>query len=142
MQKQTRHTRWLALLALSLTLSAGPVRGQSPGAETTGQEKSPAEDRAETDADRSVLERLRQSLRENAELSGAARRIRVRVTNGEVELWGEVKDATEKDALAAQVRRIEGVQGIRNRLHVAGTVGGTSEQEETSPKTAAPPSHD
>lgn len=142
MHRQTHHTCWLALLALSLTLSTGPARGQSPSAETTGPESSPAEDRAETDADRSVLERLRQSLRENAELSGAAQRVRVRVTNGEVELWGEMKDAAEKDAVAAQVRRLEGVRGIRNRLHVAGTVGGASEQEEMSPKTAVPSSRD
>ena len=142
MQMQIRHTCWLALLALSLTVSTVPARGQSPDAETTGQERSLAEDRAETDADRSVLERLRQSLRENAELSGAEQRIRVSVKHGEVELQGEVKDAAEKDAVEAQVRRIEGVQGIRNRLHVAGTVGEASEQEDTPPKTSAPSSRD
>ena len=67
-----------------------------------------------------LLERIRQSLRENAELSDAVQHIRVRVNTGEVVLRGEVKDEREKEAIERQVRRIEGVQGVRNRLRVAG----------------------
>jgi osmotically-inducible protein OsmY len=77
-------------------------------------------DRAETDADRGVLARIQQSFRENTELSDVLEHIQISVTNGEVVLRGEVKNAEDKDAIERQVHRIEGVQGITNRLQVAG----------------------
>ena len=129
---QTRRPRWSVFLALGACLLTAPVQGQEQSLpmETTEQMRSPTEDRAETDADRGLLERIRQSLRENAELSGMVQHIRVRVNNGEVVLRGEVKNEADKEAIERQVRRIEGVQGIRNRLQVAGTVRETSERAE------------
>jgi ketosteroid isomerase-like protein len=94
--------------------------------------RSPAEDRAETAADRDLLERIRQSLRENAELSDAAQHIRVRVNTGEVVLRGEVKNEEGREAIERQVRRVEGVRGVRNRLRVAGAVRATSERAESA----------
>jgi uncharacterized protein (TIGR02246 family) len=129
---QTRYPRWPVFLALGACLLTAPVLGQeqSPRMETTEQMRSPTEDRAETEADRGLLERIRQSLRENAELSDAVQHIRVRVNNGEVVLRGEVKNEADKEAIERQVRRIEGVQGIRNRLQVAGAVREMSERAE------------
>ena len=129
---QTRHPRWLVFLVLSIGLLPIPAAGQeeSPRPETTEQRRSPAEDRAETEADRALLERIRQSLRENAELSDAGQHIRVRVNSGEVVLRGEVKSEEQRDAIESQVRRIEGVQGVRNRLQVAGAVRERGERGE------------
>ena len=64
--------------------------------------------------------RIQQSFRENAELSDALEHIQISVTNGEVVLRGEVKNAEDKEAIERQVRRIEGVRGITNHLQVAG----------------------
>jgi uncharacterized protein (TIGR02246 family) len=122
---QRRHPHWPALLALGACLLTAPALGQEQSwrTETTEPGRSPAEDRAETEADRDLLDRIRQSLRENAELSDAGQHIRVRVNHGEVVLRGEVQSEGDKEAIERQVRRIAGVQGIRNRLQVAGAVG-------------------
>jgi osmotically-inducible protein OsmY len=103
-------------------LLTAPALGQeqSPRPETSAPPGSATADRAETDADRSVLARIQQSFRENAELSDALAHIQISVTNGEVVLRGEVKNAEDKEAIERQVRRIEGVQGLSNRLQVAG----------------------
>jgi ketosteroid isomerase-like protein len=129
---QRRHPRWPVFLALGACLLTAPALGQeqSSGTETIEQRRSPAEDRAETEADRDLLERIRQSLRENTELSDTVQHIRVRVNNGEVVLRGEVKSEGDKAAIESQVRRIEGVQGVRNRLQVAGAARETSERAE------------
>ena len=119
---QLHHPRWPVVLALGTWLLTAPVlgQGQSPRPETPAPPGSAPADRAETDADRGVLTRIQQSFRENAELSDALEQIQISVTNGEVVLRGEVKNAEDKEAIKGQVRRIEGVQGITNLLQVAG----------------------
>jgi osmotically-inducible protein OsmY len=119
---QSQHPRWPVFLALGAWLLTAPALGQeqNPRRETTEPMGSPVTGRPETDADRGLLARIQQSLRENAELSDALEHIQISVTNGEVVLRGEVKNAEDKDAIERQVHRIEGVQGITNRLQVAG----------------------
>jgi len=119
---QLYHPRWPVILALGAWLLTTPAlgQGQSPRPETPASPGGVAADRAETDADRGVLARIEQSFRENAELSDALEHIQISVTNGAVVLRGEVKNAEDKEAIERQVRRIEGVQGITNRLQVAG----------------------
>jgi hypothetical protein len=119
---QLYHPRWPVFLALGAWLLTAPAlgQGQSPRPETPAPPGSATADRAETDADRGVLARIQQSFRENAELSDVLEHIQISVTNGEVVLRGEVKNAEDKEAIERQVRRIEGVQGITNHLQVAG----------------------
>ena len=119
---QSQHLRWPVFLALGAWLLTAPALGQeqSPRRETTEPMGSPAADRTETDADRDLLARIQQSLRENAELSDALQHTRISITNGEVVLRGEVRNAEDKDAIERQVRRIGGVRGITNHLQVAG----------------------
>jgi ketosteroid isomerase-like protein len=127
---QLCRPRWPVFLALGIWLLTAPALGQeqSSGTDTSEHRRSPAEDRAETDADRGLLDRIRQSLLENAELSDAVQHIRIRVNNGEVVLRGDVKSEGDRAAIESQVRRIEGVQGVRNRLQVAGAVRETGER--------------
>ena len=119
---QLYHPRWPMVLALGVWLLTAPALGQeqSPRPATPAPPGSAPADRAETDADRGVLARIQQSFRENAELSDALAHIQISVTNGEVVLRGEVKNAEDKEAIEGQVRRIEGVQGVTNHLQVAG----------------------
>jgi osmotically-inducible protein OsmY len=79
-----------------------------------------SDDQAETGNDQTLAARIRQGLQENAPLSGVAQQIRIIVANGEVTLQGEVKTAEERDGVESQVRQIEGVQVVRNRLHFPG----------------------
>jgi osmotically-inducible protein OsmY len=76
---------------------------------------------AQTEADHALAERIRQALQENAPLSGIAQEIQITVAKGEVTLQGEVKTAEERDGVESQVRQIEGVEEVQNRLRLAGS---------------------
>jgi osmotically-inducible protein OsmY len=113
---------WRAALVVGFCTLASPVfaqeRSHAPQAmERTG---STAHAQAETAADQALAERIRQGLQENAPLSGVAQNIHIIVSNGEVTLLGEVKTAEERDGVESQVRQIQGVQMVQNRLHLAG----------------------
>ena len=119
---QLHHPCWPVVLALGAWLLTAPAlgQGQSPRPATPTLPGSAPADQAETDADRSILARIEQSFRENAELSDALEHIQISVTNGAVVLRGEVKNAEDKEAIEQQVRRIEGVQGTTNHLQITG----------------------
>jgi hyperosmotically inducible protein len=138
---QHMYHRWPAALALGLCLLTAPAVAQepSPAPQAAERTEGAARVRAETEADRALAERIRQSLQENAPLSGAAQAIRLRVADGEVTLRGEVKTAEEREGIEAQVRRIQGVQAVRNRLRVAGAereAAGRPEEGEESLRAA------
>jgi uncharacterized protein (TIGR02246 family) len=119
---QSYHSLWQAALVVGLCVLTSPLFAQEPSREPQAGElaDSTAHEHPESATDQALAERIRQSLQENAPLSGAAQNIRITVTNGEVTLRGEVKTAEERDGIAAQVRQIEGVQAVKNRLRVAG----------------------
>jgi ketosteroid isomerase-like protein len=131
---RTNSTFWQAALAVGLWAFLVPTltQGQGRSREATEQARGAAEDRAETEADLALLKQIRQSLHENAELSDAAQRIRIIVDNGAVTLRGEVGTEEDKEGIGTQVRRVEGVQELHNRLRVAGR-----EREATEPEAGA-----
>jgi uncharacterized protein (TIGR02246 family) len=116
------HPLWqIALIVVFITLPSPAFAQESSRTPEPGERAgSTAHEPAEGEVDQALAERIRQSLQENAPLSGAAQNIRITVANGEVTLRGEVKTAEERDGIAAQVHQIEGVQAVKNRLRVAG----------------------
>jgi osmotically-inducible protein OsmY len=132
---QNNHL-WQAALVIGLCALASPVTAQERGHTPQARERadSTALDHAETVTDQALVERIRQGLQENAPLSGVAPQIRLSVANGEVTLQGEVKTAGERDGVEAQVRQIQGVQVVQNRLRLAGADRESSAQ--------APSAHD
>jgi hyperosmotically inducible protein len=119
---QSNSHLWQAAFVVVFGVLTSPAFAQEPSREPQAGERagSPAQEQTETEADRALAERVRQSLQENAPLSGAAQNIRITVANGEVTLRGEVKTAEERDGIASQVCQIEGVHAVKNRLRLAG----------------------
>jgi osmotically-inducible protein OsmY len=113
---------WQVALVAGLCVLANPVFAEKPKEERQSLEQTggTAPAQAATAADQALAERVRQGLQENAPLSGVAQNIHIIVSNGEVTLLGEVKTAEERDGIESQVRQIQGVQVVQNRLHLAG----------------------
>jgi osmotically-inducible protein OsmY len=113
---------WQAALVAGLCVLANPVFAKKPSEDPQSPEQAggTAHAQATTAADQALAERIRQGLQENAPLSGATQNIHIIVTNGEVTLLGEVKTAEERDGIESQVRQVQGVQVVQNRLRLAG----------------------
>jgi osmotically-inducible protein OsmY len=116
------HHLWQAALVVGLCALTSPgfAQERSPDPQVVEQTASATHDQAQTEADQALAERIRQGLQENAPLSGVAQKIGITVANGEVTLQGEVKTAEERDGIESQVRQVQGVQDVQNRLRLAG----------------------
>src|SRR6267143_486079 len=71
---QSYPSLWQAALIVRLCVLTSPLVAQEPSREPEAGERagSPAHDHAESATDQALAERIRQSLQENAPLSGAA----------------------------------------------------------------------
>ena len=119
---------WRAALVVGCCTLTSPVFAQERGQTLQARERTggAAQEQTATAADQALAKRIRQGLQENAPLSGVAQHILSSVTNGEVMLLGEVKTAEERDGLESQVRQIQGVQAVQNRLQLAGADTGSA----------------
>lgn len=75
-------------------------------------------DQSETDQDRNITARIRQSLMRDDSLSSNAKNIKIITINGMVTLRGPVATAAEKDAVARKAQGIVGVNKIDNQIEV------------------------
>ena len=128
-----------AVLAMSISLAlALPAFAQgqsgSPGAssptspspsgsasmQSPGQMGKGMEDRATTDADRNLEQRIRQALSGDASLAASVQKLHIETAaNGEVTLRGSVKTDKEKADIAAKVQQVAGVKKVNNQLQSA-----------------------
>ncbi len=134
-----KNTLCQAVLAMSISLAlALPAFAQgqsgSPGAssptspspsgnagmQSPGQMGKGMEDRATTDADRNLEQRIRQALSGDASLAAAVQKLHIETAaNGEVTLRGSVKTDKEKADIAAKVQQVAGVKKVNNQLQSA-----------------------
>lgn len=75
-------------------------------------------DQSETEADRSLTQKIRQSLVDDSALSTNAQNVKVITQNGKVTLRGVVASQEEKDSVAEKARAIPGVLECDNQLEV------------------------
>lgn len=88
------------------------VRDRNPQAMTSG-------DQSESEADRTITQKIRQSLMDDNNLSTNAKNIKIISVNGTVTLRGPVNNDREKNEIARKARSISGVKNVDNLLEVA-----------------------
>jgi hyperosmotically inducible protein len=86
---------------------------------------SRAADRAESEADRAVTERIRAGLSRESTLSAVAQNVQIVTTNGKVTLRGSVKTASQKMEIGRIAQGSEGASEVDNQLEVLEELGGT-----------------
>jgi hypothetical protein len=146
MQKKSKL--WPAVLAVSISAFTVPtfVQAQSStpespstksgvhsgsSAPTADMEKGPTgqvgkamDDKATTEADRALNQRIRQALTADTSLGNTTERVHLNTENGEVTLQGAVATEEEKADIAAKVQQVAGVKKVNNELQMAPTAGG------------------
>lgn len=76
------------------------------------------EDQYVTDSDRLLVQRIRQGLASDPQLSNAAKNITITTNSGKITLEGFVNTGREKNLLTAKLRQMRGINSIDNRLMV------------------------
>lgn len=133
-----KTTLWQAVLAVSIALAlALPAfaqgQGRSPessspsstppsgGAsmQSSGQVGKAMGDKATTEADRNLDQRIRQALSGDTALAASAQNIHIETDNGEVTLHGSVATEKAKADIAAKVQQVMGVKKVNNQLQTA-----------------------
>jgi len=77
-------------------------------------------DQSESEADRTLTQRIRQAIVADDALSTTAKNIKIITANGVVTLRGPVNSAQEKAAIAAKAHQIAGANKVENQLEIAG----------------------
>ena len=77
-----------------------------------------ASDQPENDADRNLVQNVRQALTSDTSLSTSAQNVTVVSKNGTVTLRGSVKDASEKQKVQEKATQVAGVSNVDNQLTV------------------------
>jgi hyperosmotically inducible periplasmic protein len=81
-------------------------------------------DQGESEADRTLTQRVRQDVMKQDDLSVNAKNVKIITQNGVVTLRGPVESAQEKSAIVRTASGVSGVQRVNDQLEVAG--GGKS----------------
>jgi len=87
-------------------------RDRDPSALTPG-------DQGESEADRTITQKIRQEVVKDDSLSMTAKNIKIITLNGVVTLRGPVKSEKEKTEIAALVQRVGGMTRVDNQLEIA-----------------------
>lgn len=77
-----------------------------------------ADDQSESEADRTLTQRVRQAVVADDSLSTNAHNIKIITVNGVVTLRGPVKSAQEKMNIDAKAQQIAGVAKVNNQLEI------------------------
>jgi hyperosmotically inducible periplasmic protein len=101
-----------------------PERGGRPGG---GGPQAPGQ--AETEADRTLNQKIRQALSEDESLSSNAKNVRAAISNGIVTLRGMVNNEKERQELVNKVKSITGVRNVNSQLEVARPEGSEEGRE-------------
>lgn len=133
--RRTR-TLWSTVAALSSALVlTGSADAQSPGS-ATQRPSSPTpsgtrsmqssehigqttEDKAATEADRSLNQRIRQAFNADPALAPSVQKVQLNTNNGVVTLQGAVPTEKIKDDVSATVQQVAGVTKVENQLQMA-----------------------
>src|SRR5262249_15769338 len=73
-----------------------------------------------TQADRDLVKRVRENLREDSALAASAQKLDITAKQGKVVLRGTVNNDQEKIAIATKIQRTMGVEGVESQLQVSG----------------------
>jgi hyperosmotically inducible protein len=75
-------------------------------------------DQSETEADRTITQKIRQAIMSDAALSTKAKNIKIITVKGIVTLRGPVANSQEKDAIAKKAGQVQGIVKVENQLEV------------------------
>lgn len=75
-------------------------------------------DQSENEIDRSITQKIRQSLMDDNNLSTNAKNIKIITVNGVVTLRGVVNNDREKNEIGRKIRSISGVRNVDNQLEI------------------------
>lgn len=117
----------MALAGSAVAQNAGST-AQSPSSSAPSGTSSmqPAEqrgntrdDKAATEADRSLNQRIRQALNTDTALASSVHKVQLNTNNGAVTLQGTVPTEKIKDDVGAKVQHVAGVTQVENHLQMA-----------------------
>lgn len=115
----------VVMLAIALAAIGCDQKG-APDADNTKKnerDKDPAAltagDQGESEADRTVTQRIRQGVMKDDKLSITAKNVKIITINGVVTLRGPVNSDAEKTAIAAIAQGVAGVTRVDNQLEIA-----------------------
>lgn len=77
-------------------------------------------DQSESEADRTLTQRVRQAVMADDSLSTTAKNVKIITANGVVTLRGPVENEQEKTNIAAKAQQIAGANKVENQLEIAG----------------------
>jgi osmotically-inducible protein OsmY len=115
------------------TSSQGTQEQPAPGVAADNTEKNERDrtvnaltptDQGESEADRTLTQRVRQDVMKQDDLSVNAKNVKIITQNGVVTLRGPVESAQEKTAIVRTASGVAGVQRVNDQLEVSG--GGKS----------------
>ncbi len=126
--------KFFLMTMLSLTLIAcdrqdkpnnPPPSGQDYNNDNTGKNirdrdsitETPL-DQSESEADRTITQKIRQAIMSDSALSTNAKNIKIITIKGIVTLRGPVVSSQEKDAIARKVNGVQGIVKVDNQLEV------------------------
>jgi hypothetical protein len=75
-------------------------------------------DQSESEADRTITQKIRQTLMSDDSLSTNAKNIKIVTINGVVTLRGPVASEEEKDDVASKVKVVQGIIKVDNQLDI------------------------
>lgn len=87
------------------------VRDRNPQAMTSGNQ-------SESEADRTITQRIRQALIDDDSLSTDAKNVKIITANGVVTLRGPVNNEREKNEIARKAKAVTGVRNVDNQIEV------------------------
>ena len=125
MHRENAHR--LARMALTICLSglAGSALAQTPADNTkvNSRDRSEgavtADQQKENPADRTLTQKVRQSLMRDKSLSTYAHNVKIVSQGGEVTLKGPVRSDEEKQIIEAKAAEVAGTGHVRNELTIA-----------------------
>lgn len=128
------HLVFLSMVLLAASGYAGPTWSAEPAARTpavasdnTGRNVRDRDDKtltpfdqSESEADRTLTQRVRQSIVGDDSLSTTAKNVKIITINGVVTLRGPVKSEEERSRIVAAAQQIAGKNNVQNQLEIAG----------------------
>jgi len=125
MHRENAHR--LARMALTVCLSglAGAALAQTPADNTKvntrdrSESAVTADQQKENAADRTLTQKVRQSLMRDKSLSTYAHNVKIVSQGGEVTLKGPVRSDEEKQIIEAKAAEVAGTGHVRNELTIA-----------------------
>ncbi len=112
------------LSSLCLVLSACENQSNPPNADNTGRnvrDRGPTitpGEQGESEADRTITQKIRQSLMNDDSLSTNGKNVKIMTKNGTVVLRGAVNSDKEKNDIGQKAQSISGVSNVDNQLEI------------------------